>query len=152
MLTRVELDRGGANELENVGRRAGNDGGGASALESHGAAPRGDGEHTRGRAGARARGGFGDQNRGLGIGGEHEELRFRALRVQALERRLNELRNRSRVMRQDVQYVLIAGDSRSLTRFRVLLHQTPDFQWPATRRRGKIYIADHTHSSLRATP
>jgi Aspartate/tyrosine/aromatic aminotransferase len=120
------------------------------ALEPARAAPRCNGEDTRRRAGVRASRGLRDQNGGLGIGGEHEELRVRALRVQALERRLNELRNRSRIVRQDVQYVLIAGDSRSLTLFQVLLHQTPDFQWPATRRRGKIYMADHTHSSLQS--
>jgi len=65
----------------------------------------------------------------LGIGGEYEELRVGVFRIQPPERRLDELRNSGRVVRQYVQYVLIAGDSRSLPLFQVLVHQTPDFQW-----------------------
>ena len=148
MTTTERVRKVGANQLEDVGRRACDYAGGAGALEPAGAAPGGDGENTRGGAGARPCGRFGDQHRGLCIGGEDEELRVRALGVQALERRLNELRNGRRVMRQDVQYVLIAGDSRSLPLFQVLLHQTPDFQWPATRRRGKVYLFALPHSSL----
>ena len=147
MCNGIELDRRRANELEDVGRRAGDDGRGAQALEPDGAAPGGNGEDTRRRAGARAGRRFGDEDRGLRIGGQDEQLGLGALGIEALERRLDELRNCSRVMRQDVQYVLIAGDSRSLTLFQVLLHQTPDFQWPATRRRGKVYQAAHSHSS-----
>ena len=143
----VELDRGRANELEDVGRGAGDDGGGADALQTCGAAPGGNGENARRRTGARAGRRFRDEDRGLRIGGQDEQLGLGALGIEALERGLDELRNCSRVMRQDVQYVLIAGDSRSLTLFQVLLHQTPDFQWPATRRRGKVYQANHSHSS-----
>ena len=72
------------------------------------------GSTRAGGAGAGARRRLGDEHRGLGVGGENQELRLRAFGSDARERGLQELRHCGRVVWQNVQNVLIARDRRPL--------------------------------------